>query len=111
MLVKDFISNYDMHDSLIDKLEIQENNTIIITIDFAFWMQAGYNESDPETGPLIVTFINVSNYQIPENVSWDEVSILDMHSSDNKIIFFLNNDLTDDYLEIVIECNEITVKK
>ncbi len=110
MTTNDFVANYIMHDSLIDKVEILENgSTIVLWIDFAFWMQSGYNEKDPETGTIKVTFHGVTNCLIPENVNWDEISILDMKMNGDSIIIALINDMTDDFLEIIINANHVTV--
>ena len=109
MTKEDFVANFIMHDSLIDKVEILENgSTIVLWIDFAFWMQNGYNETDPETGTLKVTFFDVTNYEIPKNVNWDEVSILDMKLAGDHIRFELINDMTDDYLEININADHVS---
>ena len=110
MITTDFAENYIMHDSLIDKVEILENgSTIALWIDFAFWMQNGYNEKDPETGTIKVTFHGVTDSVIPENVNWDEISILEMKLDGDSIVFALINDMTDDYLEIMIRADHVTV--
>ena len=110
MTIKEFVANYYMHDSLIDKAEILENgSTIILWIDFAFWMQEWYNENDPETGIIKVTFHGVSGYTIPENVNWNEISILNMDMEEDGVKFALSNDMTDDYLEISINADSVSV--
>ena len=109
MTITDFVANYIMYDSLIYKVEILENgSTIVLWIDFAFWMQNGYNETDPETGTLKVSFFRVTGYEIPENVNWEEVSILDMKLDGEQIIFALMNDMTNDYLEIIINADHVS---
>lgn len=111
MNAKDFAENYIMHDSLIDLVEVLNGgNTIGMHIDFAFWMQKGYNDSDPETGTLKVTFFDVSSYAIPENADWNAISILEMRAVEDGILFSLMNDMTDDYLEIRIRSNRIIVE-
>ncbi len=110
MTTTDFAANYIMHDSLIDKVDILENgSTIALWIGFAFWMQNGYNEKDPETGIIKVTFHGVTDSVIPQNVNWDEISILEMKKDGDSIVFALINDLTDDYLEIMIRADHVTV--
>jgi len=111
MKITDFVAKYIMHDSLIDKVAILENGTtIVLWIDFAFWMQNGYYEKDPETGIIKVTFHDVSEYIIPENVNWDEISILEMKDDGDGIKFALINDITDDYLEINIKTDHVSVE-
>ena len=57
---------------------------------------------------LNVTFHGVTNYVIPENVNWDEISIFEMKMDGGRIKFALMNDMTDDYLEIVINANQVS---
>ena len=112
MTIAEFVNRYNLHDSLIDKVEILENgSTIALWIDFAFWMQNGYDEKDPETGMIIVTFHGVTDSVIPENVNWDEISILELKKDGDSIVFALMNDMTDDYLEININADHVTVEE
>ena len=109
MTAKEFVSNFIMHDSLIDNVEVlDDGKTIIISIDFAFWMQNGYKECNPETGTLEVVFANVNNYTIPENVDWSAISILETSLSNDSVKFSLMNDTTDDYLELIINSQNIS---
>jgi hypothetical protein len=112
MTAQDFVKNYIMHDSLIDNIEISDHGTkIIMLIDFAFWMQAGYDDTDPETGPLKITFRDVSESNIPNNINWDEISILETESSNGTVTFKLINDMTDAYLDLNIQSNNISVER
>ena len=108
MTLEEFVSKYNMHDSLIDSISI-EDDTIVIVIDFAFWMQEGFNDGQPETGPLEVRFIGVKNYKIPNDIPLDEISILKTSIKDNAVLFAILNDMTDEYLEIAIESSDIIV--
>lgn len=108
MNASEFVSNYNMHDSLIDQVLVNADNANIdIWIDFAFWMQKNYLDTDPETGTLKVTFSNVSAYTIPNDVDWNAISILGTRIDEGNIIFSLINDMTDDCLEISICSNDI----
>ena len=111
MTGSEFVAHYIMHDSLIDSVEVKEDGTrIVLMIDFAFWMQNGYKESDPETGSIKVTFNDVSYYDVPDDADWNEISILETRLENGQIIFALMNDMTDDYLELVIESNNVGVE-
>ena len=99
----EFVRNYILHDSLIESVEVlNDGRTIVVMIDFAFWMQPGYNAADPETGTLKVTFDDVSGFSIPQNIMWNEISILDAAASGNTVKFSLMNDMTD-------ACSELTI--
>lgn len=112
MTAHDFVKNYIMHDSLIDSIEVLDaGRTLVLMIDFAFWMQVGYNENDPETGLLQVTFSDVSDYSIPKDADWNEISILEATASGNTVKFSLMNDMTDAYLELIICSEQIVAEK
>ena len=107
----EFVAHYIMHDSLIDSVDVQEKDMrIVLIIDFAFWMQEDYKDSDPETGLIKVTFNDVSSYDVPKDADWNEISILETSLDDGRIKFALMNDMTDDYLELIIESNNIDVE-
>ncbi len=111
MTGSEFVANYIMHDSLIDSVVVQDDGTrVVLVIDFAFWMQEGYKESDPETGMIKVTFNDVSYYSIPDDADWNEISILETHLENGQVKFALMNDMTDDYLEIIIESSSVDVE-
>ena len=109
MTSSEFVSGYNMHDSLIDKVEVlDDGSTIVLWIDFAFWMQNGYKDTEPETGTLKVVFHNVKDFSIPKDADWNEISILETVIDCDAVKFNLMNDMTDDYLEIIISAESIT---
>lgn len=59
-------------------------------------MQNDYVEKN-ETSAIKVVFNDVKAYDIPQNMKWSKISILDTKIDKNKIIFSLINDITDDY--------------
>ena len=75
----EFVSAFNLHDSLIENVKITgAGTTIEMEIDYAFWMQDNYREGDPETGLITVIFKNVSRYTMPSDIDWGETSILEM---------------------------------
>lgn len=107
MTAHDFVQNYYMHDSVISNVDVLDNGkTLVLWIDFAFLMQQGYNKADPKTGTLKVTFCDVSDYSIPENVNWDEISI-GSYDLEDSVKFNLMNDTTGDFLELFVWSNHI----
>ena len=112
MTAQEFVRKYILHDSLIESVEVlNDGRTIVVMIDFSFWMQPGYNAADPETGTLKVTFNDVSESSIPQNVKWNEVSILDAAASGNTVKFSLMNDMTDACSELTICSSRILAEK
>lgn len=110
MTTQEFISKYDFHDSLIDEVTFdRENNKVILHADFAYWMQEWYIENMPETDKLIVVFNGVDNFVCPNDVSWEQISIIQASLDGDSIKYVLMNDITDDYLEIIIKCESVTI--
>ena len=75
MTVKEFIQNYNLHVSLLEKFEYDKNNKIAkIRIDFCYWQQKGYKDDMPETGMIVVRFDNVKNLDFsPYQINSDEI--------------------------------------
>ena len=110
MTPETFVNNYNLHDSILNSVAIENNGSIIrMIIDFAFWMQEDYDEAHPETGLLAVSFINVTEYDYPDQLSLEETSILKASLQDDCIIFALLNDMTDEYYELRIKAQEVFV--
>ena len=109
MKINDFVEKYIMHDSLITSIT-NDKNSVRMIIDFAFWMQPGFSEGSPETGPLEVDFLNATRFECPENIPLDQVSILKTSCEENTIRFSMLNDITNEYFEIVIEAESVSVK-
>ena len=111
MKAKEFVDKYYLHDSLFDKVSFSKDNAVVsMIIDFAFWMQSWYKEGTAETGLISVTFNSVENYTCPENVDWEQISILQAEESEGVIKFSLMNDMEDSYLEMIIKSDDIVVE-
>ena len=109
MTAEEFVKKYVLHDSLIDDVYVDNNDgKVTIKIDFAFWMQEDYEESEPETGIVNVIFDGVSYIEIPQEVDWNEISISEARIEGDMIKFELMNDVTDDYLEILILAQNVS---
>ena len=110
MTPETFVNRFNLHDSIINSVTIESNGTVIrMVIDFAYWMQEDYREEHAETGPLAVSFYDVTEYEGPDQLPWGETSILKAFLQDNSIIFALLNDMNDEYYEIRIKARDVTV--
>lgn len=110
MTPETFVDKYNLHDSMIDSVISENDGTVIrMVIDFAFWMQEDYSEEHAETGPLIVSFGDVAEYNCPNQLPLEEISILKTSVQEGRVIFALLNDITDEYYEIRIKAQNITV--
>ncbi len=111
MTIKEFTDHYYMHDSLINNIIFdKDHSTVIMNLDFAFWMQDTYVEGDPETGSLTLSFYGVTSYDCPEEIDFTKCSILDARYGNSTIILFMLNDFTDEDFEIRISAASVEVK-
>lgn len=101
------LKKYCFHDSSI--LEIsQTGNNIKLKIEFCLFMQDNYVEGTDENCLLELTF-----YEASSNTSNIESNtIIDTKIDSNKVIFNLNLDKNDDYMQLEINASsvEITIK-
>ncbi len=74
-------------------------------------MQKNYQPNKPETGLIKVKFSNLKNILVPEDMKLDKISIIQTLIENNSLKFSLMNDITDDYLEIIIDCDNIEISK
>ena len=71
MTIKDFISNYKLHDSLVENItQNTETSELILSIDFCYWMQGNYNNEEPMITVELCPY--VGNYPYP-NSDFDTV--------------------------------------
>jgi len=107
-----FIHTINLHDSILDNMVYDyQHKTVIMTIDFAFWMQSNYKKSEPETGMIQLTFSNVADFQAPKEIDYGNTSFLGCTLKDDSLIFILLNDFTDDTFEIKILAGAVDFQK
>ncbi len=110
MTQQDFIAKYNFHDSLIDDISFDKtSDKVMMQVDFAYWMQDWYTEDLAETDALTICFNGVSQFVCPDDVPWEQISIIQASIEDNAIKFALTNDITDVYLDIIIKCKSISI--
>lgn len=113
MDIRDFYNEYDLHDSLLEKVDYNCNK-LILTIDFCNWRQKYYCSTESETKLLNLVFYEVKNYSLDAiNPSFDSdtilefrvtnqeehygfyiISIVILGNGDIKIIKFESNNIT-----------------
>ena len=74
-------------------------------------MQKNYQPNKPETGLIKVEFSNLKNILVPEDVKLDKISIIQTFIENDLLKFSLMNDITNDYLEIIVDSDNIEVSK
>ena len=110
MKINELLSKYTFHDSLLENISYdKENNTLILTIDFCFWMQTDYEESQPETGHIKLSFNNIENYDgLIGDI--DSYSILNTSYENDTLTFSLLDDFHDEYHEIKIHAQNAIIQ-
>jgi len=110
MTLHDFVQNYNLHDSFFEGIEyFAENQTVKMQINFAFWMQDGYKDGEPETGVIEVRFYGVTEYMCPPEFDCEQLGILQTEEINDGVKFMLCNDVTDDFAEITINAKTVEV--
>lgn len=111
MKIIDFANDYNLHDSFIKSVKKDDNNhTVTLIINFAFWMQKDYVEGAPENGVIKVAFKNVQKYQCEEgDPAGAFVGILKAEYKDGSLVIGLLDDESVTYFDLVITADEVTV--
>lgn len=88
MTQQEFITKYNFHDSLIDDVSFDAvSKQVVMRIDFAYWMQEWYTEDMAETDTLTIIFNEVSQFVCPEDVPWEQISIIQASLENDNIKF------------------------
>ena len=113
MTLKEFASNYYLHDSFIESLVYDRSNAVVtLVIGFAFWMQKDFVEGDAENGLIEVTFHNVANYErFGGDPAGDFVGILNAIAYEDSIVISLFDDVNEVYIEMRISSTSVDVRK
>lgn len=112
MKINEFLKNYDLHDSLLEKIKYDKTtDTIQFIIDFCYWQQENYKSDMEETGMIIVEFSG-DTHLIYDSYEINSDDIIKVSSNaNNTITIIVFNDLSDEYKEITIKANDVKVKK
>ena len=111
MRISDFVTNYDLHDSFIKSIEVDDSNHIVtLYINFAFWMQKGYIDGTPENGIIKVVFFGVKNCECKDgNPVGSFVGILGAEHKDGSLVISMLDDESVLCFDLVITADEVTV--
>ena len=103
MLIDELLKQYCFHDSLISEISYTDNE-VIITLDFCFWMQEGYQDGAPETGIIRLRLPDVNSYNgITGKI--DSYSILEATYKDNVLSILMMDDFHNVSYSLTIESN------
>jgi len=111
MKIDEFITNYNLHDSLLEDIKYDiSNNIVLLIVDFCYWQQNNYKNETPETGTIIIEFSETTEllYE-PYKINSDE--ILKVYSNkENTITIMVYNDLSEECKEITIKANNVRIR-
>lgn len=104
MTISDFFKDYNLHDSLLERVEYdKENKQITFNIDFCYWQQKNYTDDMQETGMITLVFSEVNDFDYtPFEIDSDEI-ISVQNNSENELYFEVCNDMTE-------ECHSLRIK-
>jgi len=109
MKINDLLKRYTFHDSLLENIDYDENNNkLILTIDFCLWMQNDFDETQPETAPIKLIFTDIDKYDGLKG-DIDSYSILKTSYDNDILTFSLSNDVK--YYEISFKTENVILQK
>lgn len=113
MTFQEFNATYFFHDSFITGLSYDAANAkLVLTIDFAFWMQDDFVPGDDETGRLQVTFRHVNKYECQGgDPAGSFAGILGTAVEKDGFVFQLADDLHNTFMTLKIFSDEVEVEK
>lgn len=111
MTIKEFTQNYNLHDSLLEKIDYDEKAaTVKLYVDFCYWLQNSYTDEMPETGNIVIKFSECEDLQYnPYRINNDEISKV-ISNNENEIVLTVFNDLSEKYIEIKIKASSVSVQ-
>ena len=113
MKIQELQERYYLHDSYFENIKINEKEKIVImTVNFAYWMQEWYKNTQPENGILKMTFHGVTLYeQSDDSIDFDMVGILRTTVEEDTMVFALGDDINDEYFELKIRADFVDVQE
>lgn len=110
MKCKEFIDKYNLHDSLLERVEYDKNLAkVCLTIDFCYWQQTEYSDQKPETGIIQLCFSGIDVFRHTSYcINSDE--IVEAVSNDiDEFEIKVYNDTTDAYYVFYIRATEVNI--
>lgn len=112
MTIREFIKNYNLHDSLLESIEFNEKKNIVkLTIDYCYWQQEDYKEGKQETGIVYIIFskvesISYDNYKISSDpiISCEE-------GEDGSFVMYIESEIKGEIQTISILAKQVEIMK
>lgn len=106
----EFAKRYNLHDSLLESIEVNEvDRTAKLIIDFCYWQQPGYRDGNLETGIIALVFSDLKILEC-DNRQIDSDEIVECKCIDeNTLSIYVESDVTDDCHSILISAGDISI--
>ena len=110
MTILEFASHYNLHDSLIQAIEYKKDSQrLIFRLEFCYWAQDGYNETQQPVGEVNLVFDGVPDYQgLTGKI--DYYCILDFTASDNQVHISVLDDYHDKLYQLQFCAKQVLLK-
>lgn len=110
MTLKEIDAQYCFHDSLLEKVMIDnEAKKAVIDVDFCYWAQIGYDPSDAETGIIHINLELSNTYSGPCGY-FDSLSILRTYTKDDSSwVILALDDITETIYEFCFSVRSVSI--
>lgn len=111
MTIQNFADEYYLHDSYFEDVLYDESSaTVVMKINFCFWMQDKFKEGDDENGIMVAEFKEVSSFSYDGGeIDYESIGILKAYVKQDRIVFALLDDFNDEYHELSFAANRVNV--
>lgn len=110
MTTKEFCNKYNLHDSLLQKIELNHTKkTAKLTIDFCYWQQKGYRDEEPETGTVFIVCSGITSISFGDHQIHDDQIVSCTTNTNGTITMITESDITKDYHTITISAENVEI--
>lgn len=110
MKLREFVKCYNLHDSLLENIEFDEQARVVkLTVDFCYWQQPDYKEGDLETGLISLLFTDVARFDREEHPLNSDEIIACICLDDNTLNLQVESDIIGNCHTIVISAGAVSV--
>ncbi len=108
MFINEFIQKHNLHDSLLENIEIDKaDNTVKLTVDYCYWQQTEYCDGEIETGIVHILFSGVSNIICDDHTLNSDEIVSCSCQQGNTFVLKMESDITGCYHTIEITANSV----
>lgn len=112
MTIINFIKMHNLHDSLLEKVDVYpERQAVVLTVDYCYWQQNEYRDGDAETGIVTITFSGVKDFCYDDHkLNSDEIIACTVDSGD-RLVMQVASDITGDNHTVIISAEDVEMEE